>query len=217
MVNIAVTGNLGTGKSTVSKMLAVSLGAESVDTDQLCRLQLQPGAQGYAAFRRIFGNEYIQADGIIDRDLLKKAVFRDEGVKAALENILHPLVKQQVAARIGVCQAAARNLVVEVPLLFETGWQDVFDLAVVVYVPVGVCVKRVKARDIMADAEIEKILASQMPLTRKREYADFVIDNSGTFVSTVQQVSWLARELMNLGMAGRKTQFSKLKSLTAEI
>ncbi|MGW8195881.1 MAG: dephospho-CoA kinase, partial [Desulforhopalus sp.] len=167
---------------------------------------LLPGEQGYAAFRRIFGDEYIQPDGHIDREMLKKSVFEEEAVKAALENILHPLVKQQVSFRIAECEATAKSLVAEVPLLFETGWQDVFDLNVVVYVPPSTCLTRVMARDTMSVAEIDKILASQMPLDRKMELADFVIDNSGTFVSTVQQIGWLARKL-----TGRQSREEKRK------
>ena len=132
---IAVTGGLGTGKSTVSKILATTLHTELLDTDQLCRLQMLPGAEGFEIFCRVFGKSFIQDDGTIDRLLLRQAVFADETFRVKLENILHPIVQRQVAARGRVSSTRREILVVEVPLLYEVGWQDWFDVCIVVYVP----------------------------------------------------------------------------------
>ena len=192
---IAVTGNLGTGKSTVSKLLASSLGAELLDTDRLCRLQLQPGQEGFVAFTKTFGQLFLQEDGDIDRTRLRQAVFTDGRIKEALEDILHPIVRRNVEERMAACRDRGRSLVVEVPLLYEVGWQDDFDLCVVVSVPTGVSINRVQERDSMDVVEIDKVLSSQLPLSQKIASADATIDNSGTFVSTVQQVYWLARNL----------------------
>lgn len=196
-MNIAVTGNLGTGKSTVSKLLAATLGAELLDTDQLCRQQLQPGEEGFTTFMQTFGRTFMQEDGDIDRQRLRQAVFTDDQVKETLEGILHPIVRQQVEMRIAACKDAGIDLVVEVPLLYEVGWQEQFDLCVVVSIPSYLCIRRVLERDSMDVVEIDKVLASQMELSQKIRSADTVIDNSGTFVSTVQQVSWLARRIIN--------------------
>lgn len=193
---IAVTGNLGTGKSTVSRLLAATLGAELLDTDQLSRRQLQAGQEGFATFMRKFGRQFLQENGDIDRQRLRSAVFTDGRVKKALEDILHPIVKRQVAERIAACKAAAVDLVVEVPLLYEVGWQEEFDMCVVVFIPSHLCVQRVLERDSVDAAEIKKVLASQMELSQKIALADVIIDNSGTFVSTVQQVSRLVRTIM---------------------
>jgi len=194
-VNIAVTGSLGTGKSTVSKILAVTLATEIIDTDELCRRQMLPGAEGFEEFRRSFGKKFIQGDNTIDRRLLRQAVFEDEELRAQLEQILHPLVQREVASYSKECRSRGKILVVEVPLLFEVGWQDDFDASVVVYVPEKMCIERVMVRNGLAISEIRQILKSQMPIDKKRDYADFIIDNSGTFVSTVQQVAWLSKKL----------------------
>jgi dephospho-CoA kinase len=194
-LNIAVTGSLGTGKSTVSKILAVTLGTEIIDSDELCRRQLLPGAEGFDAFRRSFGKKFIQGDNTIDRRLLRQAVFEDEKLRAQLEKILHPLVQREVASCSKACSSRGKILVVEVPLLFEVGWQDDFDTNVVVYVPEKTCIQRVMARNGLAIEEIRQILKSQMSVDKKRDCADFIIDNSGTFVSTVQQVAWLSKKL----------------------
>lgn len=194
-MTIAVTGGLGTGKSTVSKILATALQADLIDTDDLCRRQMQPGEEGFSGFIRIFGEKFLNDDGYIDRLLLRKAVFGGTGVKEKLESVLHPIVRRQVSARQKISSGQGKKLIVEVPLLFEVGWQDWFDSSVVVYVPEALCIRRVIARDAMEAEEIEMILAAQMEISKKLEKADFVINNSGTFVSSVQQVAWLARLL----------------------
>lgn len=194
-MNIAVTGCLGTGKSTVCKILAAILETELIDTDQLCSQQLLQGAEGFEKFCRIFGEKFIQGDGTIDRILLRQAVFDDPGLRAKLESILHPIVRLEVAGRSRVCSTQGQILVVEVPLLYEVGWQDEFDACVVVYVPEELCVQRVMARNGMSVEDINQILNAQIPIKKKLASADFIIDNSGTIVSTVHQVTWLSRKL----------------------
>jgi dephospho-CoA kinase len=194
-VNIAVTGGLGSGKSTASRILAVAMSAEHLDTDQLSRQQLQPGNPGYTAFTEVFGDRYLFPDGSINKQLLRQDVFTDNEVRTELEMILHPLVRKEVADYYAQCCAAGKNLVVEIPLLFEVGWQDDFTVSVVVFVSELLCFKRVAARDGFTIAEIQRVCAAQLPLTEKVKRAQFVIDNSGTFVSTVQQIAWLSKNL----------------------
>ncbi len=191
-----MTGGLGTGKSTVSKILASTLQTDLIDTDQLCRLQMYPGAEGYKEFTRVFGHEFLQDDGNIDRILLRQAVFEEREVRIKLENILHPLVRRRVSSLSYSCALRGEILVVEVPLLYEVGWQDDFDACVVVYVPENLCIQRVMARDGLTDEEIQQILNAQIPIKKKLDSAHFIVDNSGTFVSTVQQIAWLSRKLV---------------------
>ncbi|MBU1565023.1 MAG: dephospho-CoA kinase [Proteobacteria bacterium] len=194
-MNVAVTGGLGSGKSTVSKILAVAMSAEHLDTDQLCRQQMQRGNPGFNAFLQVFGNRYLLDDGSLNRQLLRQAVFADSGVKNELEAILHPLVRKQVAEYYTHCCTVGKSLVVEVPLLFEVGWQKDFAMCVVVYVPEELCFSRVAVRDGFSVSEIQRVCATQLPLSEKLKFAHFVIDNSGTFVSTVQQVAWFKKNL----------------------
>ena len=202
-MNIAVTGGLGSGKSTASKILAVAMAADHLDTDQLCRQQMLPGSQGYAGFLQVFGDRYLLADGSLNRQLLRKAVFADSGVKKKLEMILHPLVRRQVAEHYKQCCSTRKNLVVEVPLLFEVGWQYDFAVSVVVYVPEELCCSRVAIRDGLTSEEILRVNSSQLPLSEKVKLADFIIDNGGTFVSTVQQIVWLGRILQRREKDGK--------------
>lgn len=199
-MNIAVTGGLGSGKSTVSKVLANAISADLLDTDELCREQMRPGMPGFVRCCQVFGTRYLQSDGSLDRQLLRQAVFTDNQVKKDLEKILHPLVRQQVAACTAHCADHGRDLVVEVPLLFEVGWQNDFDVTVAVYVADELCRQRVAARDGLTAVEIGRVLAAQMPIADKIAAAHFVIDNSGTMVSTIQQIAWLGKKLQSGGI-----------------
>jgi dephospho-CoA kinase len=190
-VKIAITGCLGTGKSTVSKLFSAYLGAEYIDTDDLCRQHLIPGGRALAQLTHIYGDKYLGADGSLNRPLLRQDVFAETQVKANLENILHPIVRQEVTTRFVSFDAKEKDFVVEVPLLFEVGWQDDFDCNIVVYVPNEVSFKRVAARDGFTVHQIQQVLSTQLPISQKRLQAQFIVDNSGTFVSTVHQVSWI--------------------------
>ncbi len=215
-MNIAVTGGLGSGKSTASKILANFMAAEHVDTDQLCRMELLPGGQGYEDFRKIFGERFLNADGSLDRALLRQAVFSDSGTKAELENILHPLVRRHVADLYEKCKLSEKALVVEVPLLFEVGWQQDFDVSVVVYVPEELCLARVRSRDGLSPEDIRRVFSQQLPISLKLQYADFVVDNSGILASTFLQLAWIVKKLKGERKCGNR--FSPgLKSLTAQI
>jgi dephospho-CoA kinase len=200
-LKIAITGGLGSGKSTVSQLLAARLCCELVNTDELCRRLLFPGEEGYIQFIESFGKEFILPDGHLDRAELREAVFRDSAVKDRLESVLHPLVLDIVKKK----GESSRLLLVEVPLLFEVGWQDDFDMCVLVYVPEEKIFERVAERDGHSREIIRAILDNQMPLEEKLHYTSVVIDNSSTFVSTVLQVNHLGR-LINLVRMTRKAQ-----------
>jgi len=194
-MKIAVTGGLGSGKSTVSKVLASFLGSELIDTDELCRYQLQPGGRGLERFKEVFGGRFLHSDGTVDRQNLREATFQDKKIKSQLETLLHPVVREIVRCRWNKLQACGRHLIVEVPLLYEIQWQDDFDQCVVVYVPEYLVYERVARRSGLDFEEIRSILNAQMPLEEKLTYTRLIIDNSTTFVNTVLQVAYLVRNL----------------------
>lgn len=194
-MKIAVTGGLGSGKSTVSKILAYSLQCELLDTDQLCRQQLQPGNEGLKKFKECFGQRFLSADGTLDRQYLRIATFENHKVKTQLENILHPLVRKIIDDRFEEKELRGEHLVVEVPLLYEVQWQDDFDECVVVYTPETIVFERVGLRSGLSFSEIRSILKAQLPIKEKRKYTKFIIDNSGTFTSTWIQTANLSRRV----------------------
>jgi len=194
-MKIAITGGLGSGKSTVSKILARYLHCELLDTDQLCRQQLQPGREGMERLRECFGNRFLVPDGTLDRQKLRRATFEDRGVKVQLEGILHPIARKIIAARWRENEIQGEHLVVEVPLLYEVRWQDDFDESVVVYTPESSVYERVLLRSALSFTEIRSILKVQISIEEKRKYTSFIIDNSGTFVSTVLQTANLFKTI----------------------
>jgi len=193
---IGVTGGLGSGKSTVSKILAAHLEAELTDTDELCRIHLQPGASGYEQVQKVLGQNYFLENGELNREFLRQQVFADDQIKEILESILHPLVERDVLAMQRRCNETGCHLVVEVPLLFEVGWQKYCETTVVVYVPEVICTDRVILRSGLSRQAIKRIFSSQMDITDKRILADYCIDNSGTYASTMQQVHWTGRSII---------------------
>lgn len=194
-MNIAVTGSFGSGKSTVSRLLAQAMGAQYIDSDQLCRQLMLPGRQGYQGLVSAYGTRFLAEDGSVDRRALRDAAFSASEVRRALENILHPLIRRMVAEGARSCRQAGRHQVVEVPLLFEVGWQDQFDHTVVVSGQERQLLTRVGIRDGLCAEEFQRVAATQWPAAEKERLGDFVINNSGLFVATVRQVAWLARKL----------------------
>ena len=197
---IAITGTVSSGKSKVAAMLAAAMRIESLDTDWLCRQMLQPGLPCWCDLRKKWNGRFFDTAGSLDRASLREAVFSEPEVREALENILHPRVREEVAARRHKATLMARHLLVEVPLLFETGWNGDFDHVVTVYAPAALSVARTVLRDKVSVAQAESILTLQLSADEKAEMADSVIDNSGTWAATAVQVSLLTRKLQRLGL-----------------
>ena len=194
-MNIALTGGIGSGKSCVAGILGNALMVSVVSTDAICRNLLQPGALAWQAVRQKWQERFLCADGAINRPLLREAVFKDSDLRQALENILHPLVRSEVKMFMSAAEKAGEGLVVEVPLLFEVGWQADFDCTIAVYAPQAICLQRITCRDAVDIEQARGILAAQMDPDLKAAKADFVINNSGLWVQTAQQVYRLARQL----------------------
>lgn len=198
-MNIAVTGGYGSGKSSVSRLLACYLDATLTNSDLLCRTLLEPLEEGYRQLQQEFGDRFFSQDGSVDRAVLRQATFTDPKIKDTLEKILHPLVRDKVRKQANVCNDHHSFLVVEVPLLFEVGWQDDFDISVLVRVDRASSIERSVIRDGIDTEEAGRIIDLQLPMSIKEPLVDYIIDNSCTFVSTAQQTAWLASHL-----AGKK-------------
>lgn len=167
-MNIAVTGSIGSGKSLVAKQLVSLLGAVHCDTDEICRQLMQKGEAGWEKSIEKWGRRFLDRDGSIDRKALRRAVFNDEKVRRDLEAILHPLARQHVERLKSTVVREQKDLVVEVPLLFETGWQDDFDRVITVAADPETCLHRVMKRDDVDMEQALKALAAQMSIEEKK-------------------------------------------------
>lgn len=173
--SIGLTGGIGSGKSTVARMLAAR-GAQIVDTDAIARALTAPGGAALPAIARDFGDEIVGADGALDRDAMRARIFADPDAKRRLEAILHPMIAAEAEAQ--AARARSRPVVFDVPLLAEsTRWRDRVDRVLVVDCPEPVQVERVVRRSGWTPQAVERVIAQQATREARRAIADAVIDN----------------------------------------
>ena len=190
---MGLTGGVASGKSTVS-MLLRSLGAVVVDADALAREVVAPGTPGLAAVVEEFGPEMIGPDGALDRARLGAVVFADPARRAALEAIVHPLVRAR-AEEIEAAAPAGAVVVHDIPLLVETGQGSRFDAVLVVDVPVEVQVARAVGDRGWSEDEARSRIAAQAAREERLAAATYVIDNTGTIEDLRQRVAEVFVEL----------------------
>ena len=191
---IGLTGGIGSGKSTVARMLAAR-GAAVVDADLLAREVVEPGQPALAEIAAEFGDAVLLPDGRLDRAALGAVVFADAARRERLNAITHPRVGALMQERIAAALASGAPLVVvDIPLLFEGSRQSLFEGVLLVWVPPAVQLRRLVERDGMAEDEGRARIAAQMPIDDKRALATWVIDNSGPLDATERQVDHWWRE-----------------------
>lgn len=198
MLKIALTGGIASGKSTVAALLAEA-GLPVLDSDAVAREVVAPGRPGWKALRQEFGPEFFAEDGSLDRAAMARYVFQHPEARQRLQELLHPLITQEIQARLAALASQGEPLVVvEVPLLFELGLENQYDATIVVTVPPPLQQTRLQQRDSRDAAEVQGILAAQLPLAAKARRADFVVDNSGDLTATRRQVEKIVSALRNL-------------------
>jgi dephospho-CoA kinase len=192
VLRIGLTGGIGSGKSTVSRLLA-ERGAVIVDADAIAREVVRPGTPGLAAVAQAFGAAILAADGSLDRPALAAVVFADTEQRAKLDGIVHPLVRAR-ATELAAAAPPDAVLVNDVPLLAETGQASSYDLVVVVEADVETRVARLVQRGLTAEDARARI-AVQATDEQRRAIADVVLDNSGTPEQLAAQVErfWAER------------------------
>jgi len=181
MIIIGLTGNIASGKSTVSGILK-SMGAAIIDADKVAREVVEPGAPGRQMIVDCFGRDILQPDGSLDRGKLGRRVFADPAELAKLNAITHPLIFEQISAKLKQLEKSGdiKVAVIDAPLLIETGLhKNVGELWVVVVDP-DIQVRRIMERDNLTRESAEARIAAQLPQQEKARLADVVIDNSGT-------------------------------------
>lgn len=180
MLKVGLTGNIASGKSSVANVWK-QLGATVADADELARRAVEPGTPAHAAIAEAWGSRVLEPGGGLDRAALRRIVFDDPAARERLEGIVHPAVAR---LRDGLYHAARergeRVAVADIPLLFEVGMVDEFDVVVLVDAPEETRLMRLVGDRGLEPDEARRMIAAQMPSELKRARADVVIENTGS-------------------------------------
>lgn len=197
---IGLTGGIGSGKTAAAEEFA-RLGATVVDTDKIAHELTSAGGAAIAGVRDLFGDEYIDAHGAMDRRRMRERVFADPGARQRLEGLLHPLIREESRRRIA--DATGPYVVHVVPLLVESpDYRKRVDRVLVVECPDEVQVARVRERSGLAEEEIRRIIGAQATRAMRHAAADDVIDNGGDLDGLFAQVRALHRRYLEMASAG---------------
>jgi dephospho-CoA kinase len=196
---IGLTGGIGSGKSAAADEFA-RLGASVVDTDQIAHELTSPGGAAIPAVRDLFGDDFIDAQGAMDRRRMREHVFADPGARQRLEALLHPLIREESRRRIAA--AAGPYVVHVVPLLVESpDYRQRVDRVLVVDCPEDIQLARVRARSGLSEQEIRRIISAQASREARCAAADDLIDNAGALEALRAQVRALHERYLRLARA----------------
>jgi dephospho-CoA kinase len=171
---IGLTGGIATGKTTYT-VLFKSLGARTLCCDEIAHRSLRKNSQVYHEIIRLFGKAVLDKEKRIDRHALGKVVFKNKKKRSALEKIIHPYVFEKIH---GAIKSTHSILIIDVPLLFETGFEKEVDKTIVIWCSRATQIERLMRRDGVTRDQAIKRIEVQMPLSQKKRKADYVIDNT---------------------------------------
>lgn len=194
---LGLTGGIATGKSTVSRYFS-DKGYAVVDADVVARRVVEPGTEGLANIVAHFGTEIIQKDGTLNREKLGAMIFFDAEKRETLNNLLSAQIRRTIMADTETLVNANQPLIVlDIPLLYEAGYETHCDAVMVVYTTEAVQLERLMARNNLTEEEALNRIASQEPIETKKDRADIVIDNNGPLNHTYEQVeTWLKNNII---------------------
>jgi len=196
---VGLTGGIGSGKSAAAAEFG-RLGATVVDTDAIAHALTQAGGAAVAQVRRLFGDDFVDATGAMDRAKMRALAFRDPAAKKQLEQLLHPMIRAESERRIAA--ASGPYVVHVVPLLVESpGYRQRVTRVLVVDCPEDVQVERVRQRSSLPEDEVRRIIASQVKREERLAAADDMIDNSGSRDALHKQVRELHARYLQLSRA----------------
>jgi dephospho-CoA kinase len=203
MLLVGLTGGIGSGKSTVARMLE-KRGAVVFDADVLARQAVAPGTPGFEKVVERFGPNVLSPGGGLDREALASIVFADPAARRDLEAIVHPEVRRMFAEGCEEYRDSDRVVVFSAPLLVETGMHTAFDLLIVVSAPVATQIERLMRDRGMPERAVQARIDAQLPLEAKAEVADVLVDNEGTLEDLEGQVDRLWRDLEARARSGAR-------------
>ncbi|HKT61548.1 MAG TPA: dephospho-CoA kinase [Gemmatimonadales bacterium] len=198
MLNVALTGNIAAGKSTVAALFR-QWGATLIDADQLVREVQGPGSPVLAAIAKRFGAGLIDATGRLDRDALRRRVLSDPAALADLNRLVHPAVLERRSTLEAEARARGDRIVIsDIPLLFEASDPGAFDAVILVDAPSEIRRSRLLATRGLPAEEADRMLAAQAPSGPKRARSTYVIDNDGDRATLEARTRAVWNELVRL-------------------
>jgi dephospho-CoA kinase len=200
MLRVGLTGGIGSGKSTVAELFA-RRGVPVIDTDNVARQVVEPGRPALDDIVREFGSNLLDTNGRLDRARMRERVFNDPTARRRLESILHPRIR--TAVRDQVATIAAPYCLIVVPLLVETGFNELIDRVLVVDVDEEQQRERTSRRDKVPAEAVGKIMATQATRVQRVAHADDVIVNSGTIADLEREVERLHASYLALSSKPR--------------
>ena len=192
---IGLTGGIGSGKTTVAHGFE-KLGVPLIDADLIARELVEPGQAALEEIRAVFGAECLTKEGRLDRAHIRQRIFADNSLRQRLEAILHPEIRNRIKALIAEVQAA--YCIVVIPLLLETGQNDLVDRILVVDAPEKEQIKRVAARDKLSHNAVIKIMHTQTDRETRLAAADDIIVNNGDLETLTSHIRKLHRRYLEL-------------------
>lgn len=188
MLKIALTGGIGSGKSTISRLFSEH-NIPIIDADIIAHQLVEPGQPALSLLEKAFGKSIITQDKALNRQQLREIIYSDPIKKKHLESILHPLIFQQMQSEFD--QQSTPYSILCIPLLIETKMTSFVNRIIVVDCPIETQITRVKQRDQLSTERILSIISSQASRQSRLSYADDIIDNSNTAIPLAEQVKKL--------------------------
>lgn len=199
MLKVGLTGGVASGKTTVLQLFK-DLGAQVIDADLISREVVKPHLPAWEKIVEHFGTNCLNPDSTLNRKILRKIVFTDSARRKILENIVHPEVLGEIRLRTEQIKKLYPQavLIVDVPLLIELKLMAEYDKIILVYADKETQIRRIMVRNGVSRDEILNILGAQMPMDEKVQFADFVIDNTGSMEEIKLAVSKVFEQLKAL-------------------
>jgi len=199
MLIIGLTGGIGSGKSTAVDAFRV-LGIPIIDADKIAKDMVETGSKALDELADHFGEKVLTDSGALDRQQLKNIIFEDESALQKVEDILHPRIKQEIQDQISETTdtSSADYLIVDIPLLVEKNYQEMFDKIIVVDTLPEQQIQRVSKRDNLSSSQIQNILNAQASREERIKHATHILDNSETPDYLQEQIISLHKNFLGL-------------------
>ena len=196
MLKIGLTGGIGSGKSTVTKMFS-NLGVTTIDADIIAHQLTHVGSDSFKEIKQLLGEEFIKNKGELDRKKIAQVIFSDTSKKTAIEKILHPRIRQRLLQEI---EQLKNNdyIILAIPLLFESNFTDLVDRIIVIDADDNIRIKRTQQRDSRTEKQIRNIMNHQIDRQHRLQQADDILSNNGNIEDLSDAVTRLHQKYMTM-------------------